>query len=197
MQFFLQKKCLCTVVINTCRQWSLSCCSHQRKLEGWSHRCILMHTTDLLDLLHKKNDCNFVRMWTEKYYNSPILQLHTKNTLARLQESKGSLRWRWSSWWRENCCFCACGKDCGIISCYQLILGVYRHFTHSIYYSHALNPIWGLDMEDRHAHKHTKAAYILLCSLTTTEDTVRFFFRYYFFHEHFKWDSLCAAGIKS
>lgn len=164
-----------------------------------------MHTTDLLVLLHKNNYCYCIKElcsdvnWeilhpnTTKEITIANLQWHTKNTLARLQESKGSPRWRWSSWWRENCCFCACGKDCGIISCYQLFLSVYRHFTHSIYYSHALNPIWGLDMVDRHAHKHTKVAYILLCSHTTTEDTVRHFLRYFFFSWAFQMRfSLCS-----
>lgn len=134
-----------------------------------------MHTTDWL----QKKYCNFVQMWTEKYYIGPqitiaILQWHTKkiDTLAILQESKGNLGGDEAAGGGRT----ACGKDCGIISCYQLILSVYRHFTHSIYYSHALNSIWGLDMGDRHAHKHTKATNILLCLHITTEDTVRYFF---------------------
>lgn len=74
--------------------------------------------------------------------------------LTRLQESKGRQGGD-EAWWTELCCVCACGKDCSIISCYQLILNVYRHFTHSIYYSHTLNSIWGLDMGDTHAPIHS------------------------------------------
>lgn len=40
---------------------------------------------------------------------------------------------------------------------------------------------------------HTKAAYILLCSKTTTEDTVFVLAA----HEHFKHDSLNAAGKRA
>lgn len=64
------------------------------------------------------------------------------------------MRCRWSSWWTKLCCVCACGKDCSIISCYQLILNVYRHFNHFIYNSHTLNSIWGQDMGDTHAPIH-------------------------------------------
>ncbi len=138
---------------------------------------VTAHTTDLLDQLQKEY-CNFVQMWTEKIPLRPQIAIAIPNDtkidiLTRLQENKDR-RGGDEAWWTELWCVCACG----IISCYQLILNVYRHFTLSIHYSHTLNSIWVLDME----------THILLCSKTTTEDTAQ-----YFFVPHFKPDSLCAA----
>lgn len=108
------------------------------------------------------------------------------------------MRCRWSSWWTELCCVCACGKDCSIIpviswSSMCIDISLTSSIIHTLWIPYEART-W-----ETHMHLYT-AAYILQCSKTTTKDTEQYFFWWTksLMEQvpHFKPDSLCAAEKK-
>lgn len=84
------------------------------------------------------------------------------------------MRCRWSSWWTELCCVCACGKDCSIIpviswSSMCIDISITSSIIHTLWIPYEA---WTWET---HMHLYT-AAYILQCSKTTTKDTEQYFF---------------------